>query len=145
MALSRLPFWFSDELDWLLLEDPATDLDARAAVRLVALRPARAARGERHPRAATGGPPGDVLLEEALCLAGDPDPLAAGALAEPGDPALAGRGLRLVGGAGAQADVGERPHNHYLVALHGDLRGTREPTVREPSGEPTADRRCVCV
>src|ERR1051326_8158171 len=46
----------------MALEDPAADLDARSAGRLVALRPARAAGCEGHPRATAGGAPGDVLL-----------------------------------------------------------------------------------
>src|SRR5258708_3255438 len=45
----------------------------------------------------------------------------------------------------APGDVGEGSHDHDLVGLQGDLRRPREPTVREPSGEPTSDCRSVCV
>src|SRR5258708_28713938 len=123
----------------------AGDLDAGAFGRLLTLAAAGAAGSEGQLGGSAASSPGDVLLEEGLGLARDPDPLPAGVLAEAGDAPLGGGRPGGVACPGGQLDLGQGTDNDDLVTFQGDLGRSREPAVREPAGKPTTDRRGVCV
>ena len=88
------------------------------------------ARWSRRSRA-----PGDLALEPVLGLAGDLDPLLAGLLAEPRDPAGLRGALGGIAVAGASSGAAERADDDDLVPVDGDL-GAGEPVVGQPTGEP---------
>src|SRR3989442_1062189 len=98
-----------------------------------------AERGEDLLLVAAPRPPRHLALELALCLAGDPDPLVPGLLAETLDPGGSGRSPTVPGRAAGELDVGQGAQDEDLLSVRRHVRGPDEPTFGNTGGEPGAD------
>src|SRR5258708_28401145 len=105
----------------------AGDLDAGAFGRLLTLAAAGAAGSEGQLGGSAASSPGDVLLEEGLGLARDPDPVPAGVLAEAGDAPPGGGPPGRVACPRGPLDLGQGNDISHLVTYPGDLLPSRDP------------------
>ena len=74
-----------------------------------------------------------------LGLVGDPHPLAARVLAEPGDAGCAGRRHGVGRRVGGEFRLGERSDDEDLVAVRVDGGGADEPVGGKAAGEPALE------
>src|SRR4029077_9316051 len=84
-------------------------------------------------------PPGNLAPELAFGVAGDPDPVLTGLLAEPFDPGGAGRLPRLLRGGAGKLDVRQRADDEDLLTIGPHLGPARKPAFGDALGEPGAD------
>ena len=98
--------------------------------------------GEEHPLARRPDAPGDLAVEPVLGLAGDRDPLLAGALAELPGPAVGRRGPLGVAGAVGRPRGAARVPTTVISSrsTESTSTGAGEPVLGQPAGEPAADR-----
>ena len=74
-----------------------------------------------------------------LGLVGDPHPLAAGVLPEPGDARRAGRRHGVGRRVGGKFRLGQRPDDEDLVAVRVHGGGSGEPVGGQAAGEPALE------